>query len=667
MALPYSTRTSWVVKSVTTTKTSSADLLPFELGIFSYGDNKVVQGFQQNPYIYFAVGSPNQGQRISSSPKVRPLMDKNSTVSFKTDKMYGKELLPTRVGVPKKTSQPQVTYIGYDGINDCTNLDMKYGKTYAITIHIYGSAAKGVFGVNHLQDTVTVTLPTKDSCDTSCTEPNLGYLVIDELVNKINNSWIAPAIRAEKLESCCDATAITKFNCQEYTLTLCDEGNENSLAKVQSQYPDKKISIKSRVGTTTTYSFVQDSALAAPAAFSQSSIQIIGCTTCPAGTTTTAAAKILVVEIDNAGAGANAAAWLAEVQAVIPTAISANRVNFAFGTSTYVVTVPTTYVLAAIADGKVTDTGKTSPIICTQTTPVTTAWVVGAVTYRVKRTLVVTLDNPECSGTELTSLVASYSTLSDVVPGSIVVQEAGTCRTVFTLDQYSNCMEDGCDTIAVAAFKDLPAYKGQTWMVNPCEGWTVSATGCPIPPATATIKDCRVGVKIIGGFLDLSNGSCIFDPNNAVNYDPINFDVSITEVMKVGEPGGMAIPTAPITVNRETGRKFLTGQEVIREIIEYRYYKHNEMYMNPDAFAGAYRFSDAEGQKFGVDVNKFYYAVYVNHDKLGRQWNSIMDMSTKTELALYFAEEDYPVMLQFLAAYNGYAMSAGVSLPAIVV
>lgn len=669
MALPYSTRTSWVVKTINTTKTNTADLKPFELGIFDYSGCKAANGFQASPYIFFAVGSPNQPSKVSSSPKVRPLLDRNQAVSFKTDKMYGKELLPARVAKPSKTSTPMVTYIGYDGINDCSNLDFKYGKTYTFTIRLYNSAATAMFGGGRrLQDTVTVTVPSKDECDTSCTEPQLGYLVIDELINKLNNSWVSPAVRAEKLMSCCDTVALTKYYCREWTLTQCDEGNELSLAAIQSQYPTQKIYIKSRVGTMTTYAFVQDDAAAAPASYTTTDIKIVNCTTCPVGYTTTAASKLLVVEIDNSGLSTTNAAALVEVQTVIPTATKAIKTGFAFGTSTYVVSVPTSWVMPSpIADVKITDTGVISPIVCTQTTPITTAWVSGAQTYRVKRTLQITVDNPDCSGTELPAIVGAYGTASDVVPGSVVLGTAGACKSTFLLDQYSNCMEDGCDTLAIAQFKSLPSYKGHTWEINPCAGWTVSGGGCPIPPADPAIRDCRVGVKLIGGLLDLSTQSCVFNPDNAVNYDPIYFEVAVSELMSVGEPGGMRPTDTPISVNRQMTRAYLSGQEVIREIITYRFYKQNEMYMNPDAFAGAYRFSTAEGQKFGVDVNKFYYAVYINHDKLGRQWNQHMDMATKTELALYFAEDDYPAMVQFLAEYNKYAMSAGVSMPAIVI
>ena len=670
MALPHSTRQAWVVKSVAVGKTNTADLKPFELGIFDYEACKAVNGFQNSPYIKLAYGSPNQKSRVSSSPKVNPLIDRNQAVSFKTDKIYGKELLPARVAKPGKVSKGMTATIGWDGINDCTSLDFKPGETYLLTIKLYGSAAKLAFG-KEVQDTITITMPAEDECAVTCTKPNLCYLVVDELVTKINNSWVAPGVVAEKLLSCCDTIPVAKTYCREWTITVCDEGNEMTLASIQNQYPTSTIYIKEKVGSMTTYALVQDDTLAAPANYVQSDVKIVNCENCPAGYTTTAVGKILVVEIDNDGLATTDAAALTEVQTKIPTATKAVKTGFTFGTSTYIVTVPTAWVMPApIADTKITDTGKLSPKVCTLTTPVSTAWVQGEQTYRVKRSLQITVDNPDCAGSDLAEIVATYSKFPDVIPASIVVKETGSCKTIFTLDQNSNCMEDGCDTIAVAAFKDLPSFKGHTWMVDLCEGWTVSGTGCPIPPAATINRDCRCGVKLSGATVDVTSRSCVFNPNDAVNYDPIFFEVSIMELMPVGEPGGTRLldpKRVPVVVNRSVTRKYLTGQEVARDVLEYRFYRQNERFFSPDAFEGAYRFNEAEGQRLGVDVNKFYYAVYIYHDKLGRQWNQTMDMASRTELALYFEESDYSAMLQFLAQYNAYAMSAGISLPAIVI
>jgi hypothetical protein len=119
--------------------------------------------------------------------------------------------------------------------------------------------------------------------------------------------------------------------------------------------------------------------------------------------------------------------------------------------------------------------------------------------------------------------------------------------------------------------------------------------------------------------------------------------------------------------SNETGRKFLTGHEVIREIIEYRAYRMNETFFSPNKMENGYKFSAAEGQQFGVNVEEYYYAVYIPYSKHGREVTQGMHMAERTELALYFAESDYSVMLQFLAQYNKYISSQGISLPILVV
>lgn len=683
MALPYSTRTAWVAKSVSLTKTNTADLKPFEIGIFNYDSGNAVSTFTQSPFIFFAIGSPNQPSRVSSSPHINPLIDRNQTMSFKSDKMYGKELLPARVAHPSKKTNPMVITVGYDGINISSNLNFTYGETYLVNIRTYGAAAKAMFGKEGVNDTIVVTMPTKDACDTSCTLTDISYMAIDELVNKINNSWVSPAVRAEKLISCCPATSLTKYICQEYTLSLCDDGSEISLAKVQVAYPTDVVTILSKVGSITNYHLTRNTTVvspsipAAPVAFTQTDVVLVNCTTCPTGYTTTAPAKILQVTIENSGTSTTPTQALAEVTTVISSAITAIKTAYQYGASSYIVTVPLTFVMPApVAGTTIFDTSNISPQVCTSQTPVTSTWNVGNVYYRVKRSLVVTLDNPDCAGSDLATLQNLYSHVPSVDPASIVVAPVtailpanpGNCKTIFNLDQYSNCMFDGCDTVEVAQFVSLPMFKGQVWHVDLNTGWTLSAGGCPVPPTATTPLNCSVGFKLIGGFLDMSTRTCIFNPNDSVNYDPLTFELSITKQLSPGEPGGLApLFNTPITVNRAVTRQFLTGQEVIRDIMEYRYYRANELYVNPDAFEGAYRFSSAEGQKFGVDVNKFYYAVYINHDKLGRMWNQHMDMAAKTELVIYYEEADYGVMLQFLALYNGYTGTAGLSLPAITV
>ena len=674
MALPYSTRESWVVKTVATNITSTDQLKPFELGIFDYGTNKPVRDFTQSPYIFFACGSPNQKSRITTHPRLKPLnYIRNEDVSFKTSKIYGKSFLPdSRVSKPKKTTNPLVTYIGYDGINPCTNLDFQPGKTYLLTFKIFGSAAKSIYG-KEFQDTVEVTLPTLDECTpTSCTPINACYMVADEVVNKINMSWIAPVIRAEKIMSCCDDTPLEKFYVREWTLTINDEGNENALARIQKYY-NQKISLKERVGIVSTYSFVQPEGAPAPADFVADLTRIVDCQECEEGYLEIAPAKILVVKIENGGLAVNDAQALAEVKTVsaLSTAVTAVKTGYAFGTSTYVVTVPTTWVAptSPIANVEILETGSVSPKICTRKNQIIHTWTLGEQKYRIKRELELTVAKPdgECETLETAKIQSIYAQLPDVVPGSVQLKEEGDCRAIFSLEQFSEPMEDGCDTIGVAKFGSLPTYKWHAWKTALCEGWTETPTGCPVPPPAAPLKDCRCGIKIIGGMLDYTTQTAIFDPVEAVNYDPVYYEVSVAELAEVGDPMGIKITNTNITRDRAFTRKFLTGQEVIRQIMDYRYYRQNEMYMNPQAFAGAYKFNEAEGQKFGVDINKFYYAVNLVWDLKGDHYNAHMDMSNRRELTLYFAEEDYQEMVKFLNIYNSYAMTQGLNLPALVI
>ena len=87
MANPYSVRHSWIVKSVASSGTNTADLLPFQFGIVSpeTWETLATGGFQANNEIVFAVGSPHTGQ---NGDKVWSFSN-NATrnISFKTAKI----------------------------------------------------------------------------------------------------------------------------------------------------------------------------------------------------------------------------------------------------------------------------------------------------------------------------------------------------------------------------------------------------------------------------------------------------------------------------------------------------------------------------------------------------------------------------------------------------
>lgn len=667
MAFPFTWRQSWVVKSFTTTSDTST-LLPFQLALVDY-DRKSLGSFNVTPNIQFAIGSPSQKQKVTSHPKIAPLINTNRDVSFKSDKIYGKTLLPARVAKPQKIDATQVLYLGYDGLNDCKSLNFQCGKTYMVNVQILPSAATSMVWPKGISDQVEVTIKACPECGDDCVAPNLCSTVIDELITKLNNAWTAPYVLAEKVIDCCptvDAPDKTQF--ESYQLTLCDEGDALALARVQNQYPSVKIERIKRIGTQSTYEFWQLQAASAPADFSQSDLIIPDCSTCPSGYTAVPARKLLIVTIDNIGTDTTSGAWLTQVQTKIATATAATKISYDGSASTYIVSVPTSWTNpGAVSETLIYDTGTTTQPKCTLTTPITTAWVLVGSKYKISRKLVLQLENPDCGGTpsdELALIQTAYANNPTIVSGSIALETSGDCQSLFSLEQYcDNLMEDGCDTIALATFKNPVGYKGKNWEVSLCEGWTTNGSGCPVPP-TVTDDSCRCGIKFTGALVDLATAGCVFDPVDGVNYDPVRFEVTAYEVLGPGNPAGVQITDAPITRARLPKRRFLSGQEVYREIIKSREWNGNEMYFAPRE---NYKFNQTEAMQFGVNPNAFYYAVYIPWNKHGHVTNQHMGSEEGREIALYFEEADYSVMLQFLAAYNGYISSTGINLPVITI
>lgn len=670
MSFPTSVRTAWIVKSVATNPIDTSKLLPFQVGIFDYDKHKVVQGFSTNPFIYLACGSPNTKERNQVHPKLKDLNNRNVDVSFKTEKIFGRELLPARVAKPGKIAQPFVTYLGFDGMNDCKTLPFECGKTYGIRVYLEASGGVGLTMPNGMNDLIYVDTPACDDCGDSCFAGNVADQVIDKMIAKLNRSWVAPYIQFDKVIDCCPAdAAIPRTLFSEYCLDVCDTGDGLALAAVQNYYPHLQIKRSGRVNTTSTYKFCQLASDPAPAAFVQSNLVIPDCGVCGAGFTVIPAHKTAFVTISNSGVGNNAAQWLAEVQVSIPTATEAIKTGYTNGSSSYIVAVPVNYVVppAPVAGTTIVLGEEVTPVRCQQTSTLNINWTLCGSKYKITREMGIQLQNPDCNGsTELPKLIAAMASVPNIVPGSIVMTVAGTCLSQFKLTQYNNeCLEDGCDTVAVAQFDTIPAYEGQVWDVLPCEGWTVDlVSGCPIPPSTVD-KDCRVGIKMTGGFIDTTTNSCLFDVTDAINYDPIRFTVSVVELSGTDQIGGAIPVDVDLFVAQHPKRIFLSGQEVIRDVLQYRFYRDNELYFSPRMEDG-HKFMSNKAQELGVDLNKFYYAVSIPHSVHGRISTDIRGIGERREITLYFEESDYGVMQQFLVEYNKYATSAGVNLPVVI-
>ena len=119
-----------------------------------------------------------------------------------------------------------------------------------------------------------------------------------------------------------------------------------------------------------------------------------------------------------------------------------------------------------------------------------------------------------------------------------------------------------------------------------------------------------------------------------------------------------------VTVAQYPTFEQLSGQEVLRDIIKYRYYLR-ELYFSPSA-ANAAKWTRAEGLEYGVDVDKHYYAVHILHNVKKVTNNTASEPQLREEIVFYFEESDVNLMNQFLQKLNSYTSSVGIQLPVVV-
>jgi len=669
MAFNRSLRTAFVVESIAPADVSTEQLLPYQLGIFDINTWKSVTTptFASNREVVFAVGSPNTGQK--ATPKgLRPKNFANIgnvNVSFKSLPIFGHNIDKAYVSRPVREAKQFIAYLGYNGVEPCKNIALECGKVYGLDIQVVGGPIRSVFGQD-VRELIEVATPCCDSCAT-CTDTAIPTSEwIDSVMAKIEESYIVKRfIKAEKVESCCPAVApFPTIDYTKYCLTLCDEGDQRALARVAVKYPGVSISRVARTSTHSTYEICQPTADAAPADLETSDLTVADCATCPAGFTLVEAGDVYRITIDNNGSGADPAAWLAEVQAAFPAAVSAIRTAFEFGTSTYVVTFPTGTVVAATDESTVSPIIKSTEARCVQDTPTVTSWTACGTAYKITRTVCMTKGNSDCNAVvpDLDDIQDMYEGMPGIVAGSVVARTAGTCISVYEMQQVNNeCLEDGCDTLAVAKFDPIPAYNGHAWDTCKCEGWTVDGNGCPVAP-TAVDNDCEYGIKFTGAFVDSRTGGCSFDVKDARFYDPIEIYVSLVDT---DFPELCTQSQADYTITQYPSFEQLSGQEVIREVIKSRFY-NQEKYLSP-SMANGHKFIKAEGLEYGVDVDKHYYALHLFHNRNMTKNFTSSDFKDREEIVIYVPEDRLDVLDSVVNLVNSYTSSVGIMLPPAVV
>lgn len=593
------------VKSVAPAGLKLHELKPYQVGLFDEKTQRTVSEVSdcRGAKFSFVWKSPSKG----TQGPFPDLFDQAKPIkSLEIDYVDRVHLFD------KATSErkPFVGYLGFNGVSPCDSLQFKCGTSYELVIHVSGKPVRDLHG-RELTEYISFTTGCCDNCavDENC------KVTMDKIVKEVSNQafYTKRFFDIDSVVSCCPpASPFPKVDFFDFCMEICDTGDESALADVQIQYQNLDVCRVKREGAISTYKV--ECVLTAPADYVQTGNKLPDCDVCPAGYTAVPGSKKYLVTIDNAGVGVTAADWLAEVQAAgaFSVATEAKRLSRNGSVSVYEVLVPTTFVepTAPIAETTYTFISDVKPY-CVQDTPITVSWAQCGEKYKISRTLCMTLKNGDCGNpaADLAEVTAYYAQFPDIVPGSLIQTGTNDCLTTYEIQQYSNCLEDGCDTIGAnkAKFADLPGYKTGYWATCKCEGWTVDVDGCPVPPEL-TADNCQCGLKFTGKMFDTDRIPCASDIWDEPETEGVTLEVSISER---GVTGCEAMNVS-WTVAQQPTYQNGSGVEYLRTEVQSREYQGYQYISNRD-FDGA-MIAARRGEVYTIDPDKFYNHISLYHD-----------------------------------------------------
>lgn len=661
---PKAIPTSWVVRSVASNGKSLENLLPFEFGIFDKDTHlSLAAGTVRNKRnVYFAVGSPNQKQFTQGSKPERLSNVNNADVTFRTDLVPTVDVDTLRYQTPKKTESPNVYYLGYNGLGVCETLKFECGKTYMFHVEVKGRPVRNIFQ-QEMREIIEFSTDCCDSCtQTGCDTGEDCHLYIDALVDKFNKEslWVSRFFTASKVVSCADALpTLTQTDFIKWKLTVCDNGDEIALSKVQNQYPDNKVEVIARHAPYTTYQIVLPDGDTL-SDFTQTNLVFVDeCGDCPSGYTSTPSGAVYLVEVSTFAYEDNFdtdEATTLEVLLGLSTGDLSdtgyvNTISIGADKLVFYIIVPDggSVTVDSVVNNGVTATSLGSKPATCQSDTVSTTWVQNGTCYKVQRDLCVTVgsagncDDPSAERSallaEVTDFLNGYDNyVTDSIDYGPNDDSSPGCVVEFTISQYNNAyLESGCDTEPQPVFDVMPLFKGQPWKVCNCDGWTVNEdTGCPEPPVADT-NCCQCGIKFetkpTNVLLDNFAG---YDFNTYLEKDPVELvvtryrDDDETRVCDYVSPSWLH-------AKRATFRQ-LRGDDVIKRIITERFY-NQEPWVNQTNKENLL-FLQREGIKLGVDIQDFYYAIDVYYNEKYVQNTTTSHSNRRNCVTLFVNEND---------------------------
>lgn len=630
MAFPKSLKTNWIVKSYDTTGKASSDLNPFEFAILDADTYTSLSPTEvQGKDILFAVGSPNTGQKRMGLKLDRLDNSLNSEMSFKSQNIAVNALKTQKFTQDDRTN---IYYLG-SATDTCNSLVFECGKTYEFDVYLKGRPVRNIFG-QEFREVIQVTTPCCSPCtDGDCSETIECNVIIDELVKNFNdpNRWISRFYTAEKVVSCTgtgDEPSTETF--VTYCLTVCDNGDEIALANVQnslsSPYTNSKVTVKERNAPYTTYQVTEpQSGDGQPDAFEQDATVLVDCNECPSGFTLVQGGYGYIIEISQV---TSPEVSLATLQALNGLSTLTSRSLTGWNGVLGVYYVTSSALLTTSEDAKIVKYLGVTQTTCTQDTATSTPWYECGECYKVVRFQEIKFGSNECDASA--DVVAAWQSFLNDNPdlfeeSGIALTEDG-CFWEGLVGQYSNCIEDGCDTVGAPVWEAVPTFLGFTWTDEVCAETTLP-TGC-----SCAIKFTGRSFDDLSELLQLP----VYDMLEYTEKDPVVLSVGLlvpdgqTQVCDQNYP--------PFVQTQFATFRTLHGRDVAKEVIMEHLYRAEPFWNLTDK--EALLLQAREGLKYGVDVNAYYFAITISGNVIQNLNYTTSNYSLREDVVLFIHQDD---------------------------
>jgi len=635
---PFSHRKVFVGAGPIRTTGTSADLKAGELALIDGETFKALPigaTYSTNQVVRLAQGSFRQVDVIA-------LGHGGGKESIKSRPIDGHYISEWRLAHPKR-ARNHVVGVGFVNDGDSTKtLTVEKDQTYKLRITVKGSPVSR-FIQHDLYNDFIVTTDCLDKCTDPCSQPADSKAVAESFVKQINeHPFISPFVKAETVFSCSPALEANASNVDFtiYTLEVCDTGDSSALAEVQRQYPDVTVTRIDRNGAVSTYEICIPSDDGAPDDFTTENIRVVpNCTTCPSGYTLEE--KLYKVEVKREDAGTAGA-----LSTVISnySAAAGERVNYEFGTSTYILYFTTPDVPSAFAESD-TVIGGVGFLddVCVQDSATTIPWIEGDARYKTTRTLKVVIAK-DCGGdNRLSELEDFYANDDSIVADSLSVSASGECADTYELEQYNDeCLLDPCSGQDTPTFHAVQSFEGFVWEVVPAE----------VPDA----DQCLAGIRLSSAYVETKFGNCSFDP-----YDHYELEIPKINVSQIDESGDRCATVWPVTELQTPQSASGTGEMVKRELITFMA-SRGDYFFTPEG-TRMNETQDVNSWASVIDRSKFYKIYYLVHNVPYRNNHTNLFDNEQYELMIVFAEE--VDTSDFEKLINGYVTSVGVQLKAV--